>query len=148
VDKTHANALFQEVRQHFEGHLRIELNEARDEGDMQHAFDHLSQLELVHSFQERAIHRVALASGYALSPVASFESAKNIAHQLQRICERRSEKVGILLRPEEVVDFYTDALLGLLWAYVEPTQDEFDAWVKGKRKCPFFNLDLEPIEMS
>lgn len=148
MEKTHANKFFQEVRQHFEEHLMFELNEGRDDGSMQHAFDHLSQLELVHSFQERAIHRVALASGYALSPIASYESAKDIAHQLVKVCEKRNEKIGILLRTDEVVDFYTDALLGLLWAYVEPTQDEFDAWVKGKRKCPFFNLDLITPDMD
>jgi hypothetical protein len=143
-----ALTFFNELLQRFEDSLKFQLNPDRQGDKISEAFDYLARLEQTRSDLEKAFHRLAGATRFSLARTAAFEQSTEMAQRLQEICDMRFGVVGTRLRTDELIDFYTDAFLGLCWAYIQPKQDEYDKWLAERRNRPFFNLDLEPIEMG
>jgi hypothetical protein len=143
-----AKPFFLAVQRAFEELFQVDLDESHDSNGIDHGLNLVERMELARPMLEVAIHRVANAVGCTIQITAAFEQPSEMAQRLKEICDRRLAKIGTRIRAQEMRAFYTDAFLALLAAYIEPHQNEYDSWLAQHRKCPFFDLDLEAIELD
>ncbi len=144
VDYQNAAVFFTEVQSELEKLLQLQLENSGGESEIRRQLSHLQDIELKHSRLIRAFNRLTVAAGGFIDPKASIERPADMARAIRSLIDKRMGEIGPRLRVEEYRTFYLDALLGVLVAYHEVDQAEYDRWVANKREHPFFNRELSP----
>ncbi|MFA6042555.1 MAG: hypothetical protein WCV85_01390 [Patescibacteria group bacterium] len=143
-----ANTYFLDTQRAFEKLIQVDLDERHDANGIDHALEHLARLELVRSTLEVSIHRVANATDCPYKLNVAYEQPGDMAQRLKEICDIRLSRINTRVRAEEMRGFFTDAFLALCWAFIEPKQNTYDLWLAERRNHPFFNIDLQSMEMN